>query len=146
MVEPRWLTEAKRHVGVKEWAAARHNPAIVGFFRAAGFGGIKDDETPWCAAFVNAVLSESGLIGSGSLLARSFLKWGEPISDAKPGAIAVFRRGQAGWQGHVGFVVGGTPKALNILGGNQSNAVTIASYSRSKLLGFRWPTAATGGE
>ena len=52
-----------------------------------------DDESPWCAAFVGAVLAECGLAGTGSLTARSYLKWGVP------GDIAVLWRGaRDGWE------------------------------------------------
>lgn len=144
MPDPLWLAEARRHLGVREWPGRRHNPAVLRFFKAAGFGGVRDDETPWCAAFVNAVLRDTGLPGSGKLLARSFLAWGVPLDDPRPGAIAVLRRGRSTWQGHVGFVVDHDPTHLILLGGNQSNAVNLARYPRSKLLGLRWPSSSQG--
>jgi hypothetical protein len=48
----------------------------------------------------------------------------------------VFSRGSAG---HVGFAVGQDARALHVLGGNQSDAVTIARIDKSRLLGARWP-------
>jgi uncharacterized protein (TIGR02594 family) len=138
--EPIWLREAQRHLGTREWPGRRHNPAIVRFFKHAGFGGIRDDETPWCAAFLNAVMAACHLPTTGKLTARSFLKWGEAISEPRHGAVAVFRRGRSTWQGHVGLVVDHDATHISVLGGNQSNAVTVARYPRSKLLGFRWPT------
>ena len=137
--DPAWLREAKRYLGTAEWPGRRHNPAIVAFFARAGFPGVRDDETPWCAAFVNAVLARSKLPTTGKLLARSFLSWGRPIDRPEPGAVAVFRRGRSTWQGHVGFVVDADATHIHVLGGNQSNAVTVARYPRSKLLGLRWP-------
>ncbi|MEM6712462.1 MAG: TIGR02594 family protein [Pseudomonadota bacterium] len=139
--DPAWLKEAERHLGTAEWSGRRHNPAIVTFFARAGFSGIRDDETPWCAAFVNAVMADCGLPTTGKLTARSFLRWGRAIDRAERGAIAVFRRGKSTWQGHVGFVVDADAKYIHVLGGNQSNAVTVARYPRSKLLGLRWPVA-----
>jgi hypothetical protein len=49
------------------------------------YTGVDPVRTEWCAAFVNAVLNESGIPGSESvseypLMARSFLTWGEKIS------------------------------------------------------------------
>ena len=140
MADPIWLTEARRYLGTREVPGRRHSAIILRFFAEAGFPGIRTDETPWCAAFTNAVLARCKLLTTGKLTARSFLKWGDPITSPRRGAIAVFRRGQSGWQGHVGFVVGSTPTHLTILGGNQSNAVTTARYPRSKLLGLRWPS------
>jgi uncharacterized protein (TIGR02594 family) len=141
MADPVWLREAERHLGTREWPGRRHNPSVLKFFAKAGFAGIRDDETPWCAAFVNAVLANVHLPTTGKLTARSFLNWGKPISSAERGAIAVFRRGRSAWQGHVGFVLEADATHIMLLGGNQSNAVTKARYPRSKLLGFRWPSA-----
>jgi uncharacterized protein (TIGR02594 family) len=141
MADPVWLREAERHLGTREWPGRRHNPSVLKFFAKAGFAGIRDDETPWCAAFVNAVLANVHLPTTGKLTARSFLNWGKPISSAERGAIAVFRRGRSTWQGHVGFVLEADATHITLLGGNQSNAVTKARYPRSKLLGFRWPSA-----
>lgn len=142
--EPIWLSAARRHLGLAEWPGRRHNPSVVSFFAKAGFAGIKDDETPWCAAFINAVLADCDLPTTGKLTARSFLNWGVQCDQADTGAIAVFRRGQSSWQGHVGFVVGQDRTHITLLGGNQSDAVTIARFPRAKLLGFRWPSNAQG--
>ncbi|MEQ8655767.1 MAG: TIGR02594 family protein [Hyphomicrobiales bacterium] len=141
MSDPVWLQQATRYLGTREWPGRRHNPSVLAFFARAGFSSIRDDETPWCAAFVNAVLADVHLPTTGKLTARSFLKWGAPIKTTKRGAIAVFRRGRSTWQGHVGFVLDADAKHITLLGGNQSNAVTKARYPRAKLLGLRWPSA-----
>jgi hypothetical protein len=39
----------------------RHNPLILQFWKGIKRGGIKDDETPWCAAFVGAMLERAGI-------------------------------------------------------------------------------------
>jgi hypothetical protein len=51
----------------------------------------------------------------------------------------IFIRGNSNWKGHVGFYVGETAKSIKTLGGNQSNAVNIRHYSKSRVLGFRRP-------
>ena len=108
--------------------------------------GVDPKRTEWCAAFVNAVLNESGIPGSESvsnvpLMARSFLKWGETIQDPKAGDLVVFPRGKVGWQGHVGFYVGSiyrnNVEYYRILGGNQNNSVNIEIYPASKALSIR---------
>ena len=53
------------------------------------------------------------------------------------GSIVVFERGSGG---HIGFVVGRDYNDnLLVLGGNQSNAVNVRSFPRSRVLGYRWP-------
>ena len=50
--------------------------------------------------------------------------------------MLVFERGSGG---HVGFAVGQDDTHFFVLGGNQSDAVTIARVAKSRLLGARWP-------
>lgn len=108
--------------------------------------GIDPRSYEWCAAFVNSILALHNIPGSESvsnnpLLARSFLDWGIPTDQPEYGDIVIFKRGKAGWQGHVGFyidtiTVDGVKKIL-VLGGNQNNRVGFAEYSASRLLGYR---------
>lgn len=131
---------ASAWLGLKEWPGAKHNPDIVAMFAKSGHAGVKDDETPWCAAFVGAVLAECGLMGTGALNARSYLAWGDKVelAEARPGDVVIFTRGDPkGWQGHVGFYQGHDEARVAVLGGNQGNAVTVAQYSRARLLGVR---------
>jgi uncharacterized protein (TIGR02594 family) len=133
-------TVAQGYLGLKEWPGAKHNPAVVALFAKAGHPEIKDDETPWCAAFVGAVLAEAGVKGTGALNARSYMKWGDPvdIADARDGDVVVFWRGtRDGWQGHVGFFSGFKAGSIIVIGGNQGNEVSIKTYSTSRLLGIR---------
>jgi uncharacterized protein (TIGR02594 family) len=133
-------TVARGYLGLKEWPGAKHNPAVVALFAKVGHAEIHDDETPWCAAFVGAVLAEAGARGTGALNARSYMKWGEAvdISDAQAGDVVVFWRGSRdGWQGHVAFFVGFKAGQIEVLGGNQGNAVSIAHYASARLLGIR---------
>ena len=130
---------AKDEVGTKEIVGDRHNPVVLGYFADAGHPEIVDDETAWCAAFMGAMLKRSGLKNTGSLAARSYMKWGSPIalSEAMPGDIVVFQRGDSAWQGHVGFYVKHDDYDVWVLGGNQANAVNVSKYRVSKLLGVR---------
>jgi uncharacterized protein (TIGR02594 family) len=110
------------------------------------FTGVDPVRTEWCAAFVNAVLNESGIEGSESvsehpLLARSFLNWGTDVDNPLPGDLVIFPRGNFGWQGHVGFYI--STVVINgidyyqILGGNQNNRVSIELYPARSALSIR---------
>jgi len=106
--------------------------------------GVDPVRVEWCAAFVNAVLELDGIPGSDSvsdvpLMARSFLSWGNKVepADIQRGDIVVFPRGNAGWQGHVGFFVEEQDGQWIILGGNQSNEVRYDFYSPNRALGIR---------
>lgn len=134
-----WLAHAWAEYGQREVKGKRDNARILALYRDAGHPSIKHDEVPWCAAFVGAVLQRAGLPTTGSLMARSYLNWGQPIDAAQPGALAIFSRGTNPAYGHVGFVLGETGSSVYLLGGNQSDAVTVGRYPKKRLLGFRWP-------
>lgn len=107
--------------------------------------GVDPRRTEWCAAFVNAVLEESGIPSNKDhkypLTARAFLDWGVKVKKPEPGDVVVFPRGNQGWQGHVGFFI--REAEINgvtyyyILGGNQKNKVSIEMYRASRALGIR---------
>jgi len=149
VTEPKWLSQARLHLGVKEHKGTRSNPAVLEFFRAVGHPEIDNDETAWCAAFAGAMLKTAGYPippATVNLAARSYQNYGRKLDEPRIGCIAVFKRGNSSWMGHVGFVVGWDDDHIELLGGNQGNAVSIAKYSRSQLLGFRWPVAVNAKE
>jgi uncharacterized protein (TIGR02594 family) len=139
MSEPRWLGVARRYQGTHEVPGPKSNPVILGWAkRLGGFiaSYYRDDAIPWCALFVNAVLNEAGLKGTGSLAARSFEAWGERLAGPAPGAVLVFVRAGGG---HVGFYVGESADAYRVLGGNQSDTVNETWVAKARLTAIRWP-------
>lgn len=123
-----------------EWPGKEQNPAILKYFKETGFDYIKDDETAWCAAFVNWCLVRSGKVGTKKLNARSFLKYGEEVKKPQLGDIVVLWRDSINsGLGHVGFFIRETPSFIYILGGNQGDQVNISKYSKKYLLAFRRP-------
>lgn len=142
-LDAKWLKIAKSEIGTKEIRGEEHNPRVVQYYADAGHGWVKDDETAWCAAAVGSWLERSGFASSKSLAARSYLNWGKRLTKPKIGCIVVFSRGNPnGWQGHVGLYMGETDTHIKVLGGNQNNEVNISNYSKSRLLGYRWPVTA----
>lgn len=136
MTEPRWLQIARGELGVKELRVG-DNPRILEYHRSTSLHA-QNDETPWCAAFVNWVLDQANLDTTHRANARSFLSLPnkcEPVA----GAIAILKRGTNPAQGHVGFVVDCTAEIVVLLGGNQGDAVSIQAFPRDRLIGCRWP-------
>ncbi len=118
---------------------AASNPNVVRYYAEVGHAAVTDDAVAWCAAFLGACLERADIGSTRSLLARSYLSWGEALSEERHGAIAVLSRGSDPALGHVGFLVGTTPNDLILLGGNQGDAVSVQPFPRSRLLGLRWP-------
>ena len=102
-------------------------------------------KTEWCAAYVNAVLRESGIPGSETVsenpyMARSFLNLGYKVNTPDHGDIVILKRGEP-WEGHVGFyidvkIIGGDVYYA-ILGGNQDEQVSIKLFRSDKVLEVR---------
>lgn len=139
-VDAPWMELARNLLGTKEVPGNADNPEILTWYVDAGVPQ-EHDEVPNCAAFVGAMLKRSGYKPSGSLMARSYLEWGKPLDKPRKGCIAVLKRG-APPAGHVGFVESWTSHTIKLLGGNQGNAVSVQSFSRASVLGYRWPMAA----
>lgn len=143
-MEPKWLELARGQLGTKRIPGKGSNRKVLDYFAEAGHPEIKDDDVAYCAAFAGAMLKRAGLPNSGSLAARSYLNYGTKLDEPREGCICVFSRGNNSWEGHVAFYLGETSSTIKILGGNQGGgAVTISSYAKSKLLGYRWPVEPT---
>tara|TARA_B110000503_G_C6924722_1_gene320192 strand:+ start:151 stop:663 length:513 start_codon:yes stop_codon:yes gene_type:complete len=109
--------------------------------------GVDPVRTEWCAAFINSVLEESGITSNkdhdAPLTARSFLDWGTSVKkeNIKAGDIVIFPRGDSPLSGHAGFYI--RTLKINgveyyvILGGNQTNKVSIVEYRASTALSIR---------
>lgn len=134
-----WLSTAYSYLGTKEIPGAKSNPRIIQW--AKNIGGwissfYKNDDIPWCGLFVAECFNVHKLkVSQKSLSALSWADWGQK-SPIAPGAVLVFKR-QGG--GHVGFYVGEDSTAFHVLGGNQSNSVSIARVAKDRLVAVRWP-------
>lgn len=136
------MTIARGYLGTKELNGPADNPKIMEMYRTVGHDWVEHDEVAWCAAFVGHCLEKSGLASTRKLTARSYLTWGEKVANpeqAQEGDIVVFTRGASAAQGHVAFFLKVSGSQIEVLGGNQSDGVTVARYARSRLLGIRRP-------
>lgn len=134
-----WMVEGKRMLGRHE---VRDNGILARWLRLDGRTLGDPAKLPWCGDFVETCIrlalpgeTFSGTLGKNPYWARNWLLFGETVP-LTYGAVVVFSRGSGG---HVGFAVGEDETALHVLGGNQSNAVTVARVAKSRLLGARWP-------
>ncbi len=138
---------AQRFVGVKEAPGVASNPMILAMLRLDNTWPANDD-VPWCGSFVSWVCWLLRCPRSKSLSARSWLTIGTPIplEEAMPEFDVVILQRGSGPQpgpdvleapGHVGFFAGLEGADVLILGGNQSDAVSLARFPRSRVLGVR---------
>lgn len=137
-MKPAWLKIAEANIGVKEIPGPKSNSIISGWLTKLK-AWWTDDGTPWCGTFVAHCLSEAGMpVAKNWFRARSWAEYGANLrsTHVAPGAIVVFRRGNAG---HVGFYVGEDPYYYHILGGNQSDKVNIMRIAKTRCIAIRWP-------
>lgn len=131
-----WMVHARAMEGLHE---RRDYAALRGWL-----GAMNWRDVPWCGAFVQTVFrtwKPDLAMPPRPLMARDWLKFGEPCAPTL-GAVVVFWRGSpGGWQGHVGFVVGISQdgRRIRCLGGNQSNQVNERWFDVKRVLGYRWP-------
>jgi uncharacterized protein (TIGR02594 family) len=144
MNEPLWMPIARGLIGQHEAAGAADSPTIVQMFADSGIAGpgFDQDETPWCSAFVGACLAKAGFTPTKNAMAKSWSRWVDGIGLGAPvlGAITVIeRQPPVKSLGHVFFLVGRDASYVYGLGGNQSDQVSIARFSRARIHSMWWP-------
>lgn len=137
---PPWHEELLRRKGLHE---TRDRFSLMAWLRSDGKTLGDPSKLPWCGDAIETCIAltlPDEPLPMNPYLARNWLKLGIGLETPALGAVLVFWRGsKAGTSGHVGLYVGEDAEALHVLGGNQSDAITIARLDRSRLLGIRWP-------
>ena len=140
---PKYAELAYSHLGEKEVPGAKSNPLILKWIKSVFSWGTDDGKIAWCAIFINVMMEQAGITGTGKANARSFLDWGTKVTSPRRGDIVIFSRGDPnGWRGHVAiYWDDANDGSILVLGGNQRDAVSIAKYSTNRLLGYRRATS-----
>jgi hypothetical protein len=144
-VLPNTIKIALDFYGVQEVDGSGSNKTILSWrdeLNASGCNieGYSSDSVPWCGLFCAYVTyKRRGNIGEvvkSPLWARSWASYGKPVGVAGLGDILVFSRNGGG---HVGFYVAEDAECYHVLGGNQSDAVTITRIAKSRCIAVRRP-------
>lgn len=146
---PLTIRLALAEYGTREVVGKGSSKTIIGWRDELNQAGIKitgysDDDIPWCGLFAAIVTYRRKKIAAEvvkePLWARNWAKYGHHVSTAMLGDILVFQRGSGG---HVGFYIAEDRTAYHVLGGNQSNAVTIARVAKNRCIAVRRPPYVT---
>ncbi|MEM8838924.1 MAG: TIGR02594 family protein [Pseudomonadota bacterium] len=132
-----YINNARALLGVHE---RRNHSRLTSWFTKT-VRWIDPREIAWCGAFVETCMRMWGedVTVENPLGARNWLSYGKDVAP-QTGTILVFWRvSRRDWRGHVGFYWGEDKTHFHVLGGNQSNAVTITRIAKSRLLGARMP-------
>ncbi len=149
------FTLAQRYIGIHEIGGNKDHPLILWWLSLCEAPWATHDEVPWCSAFLNGIAWELRLPRSKDLRARSWLNVGTPVlrseTEVRVGFdVAILKRagtdglggGEPGPEviehpGHVGLVASLDYNAIWLLGGNQSNSVSLATFKPQRILGIR---------
>lgn len=150
---PLMIVEALKEYGTLEAPGAADNPKIIGWqaeLEAAGLGRVyagvyRHDAIPWCGLFMAIIAHRANTERRAErnppqiyLAALQWASFGKtvPKAAAALGDVLVFKRKGGG---HVGLYVGHDASAFHVLGGNQSDRVSITRLSRNRLVAVRRP-------
>jgi uncharacterized protein (TIGR02594 family) len=129
---------ARSQLGVREIRGSKDNSSIVAYHSTTTLSA-DDDETHWCASFVNWVMEQAGFNGNDSARAKDWARWGSSCG-LNPGAVTVIYNRKSGGY-HVGFYVKGCEGQLTLLGGNQGDQVKYSTFgSNYEIVATRMPS------
>lgn len=133
---PPWMAEMHRRSGLHE---VKDNGPLIDWLKIGRYLG-NPKTLPWCGDAVESavakVLPEEAL-PVNPFWAQAWAKFGIDAGGPIVGSIGVIRWSASA--GHVGIVAGTDGSRVNLLGGNQSNAINVSSFPRSAFIAFRWP-------
>lgn len=135
---PQTIVQARLLYGTKETPGSKTNPQLIAWAGEVGLSKVySDDAVPWCGLFAAVVAKRAGWEPvKDPLWARNWASFGVGVEQAGLGDILVFVRDGGG---HVGFYVGEDAGYYHVLGGNQSDAVTITRIAKSRCIAKRRP-------
>ena len=148
MQKQKWMEIAEQEQGIHEILGAHHNDRIVEYHQTTSLKAT-NDETPWCSSFVNWCVEQSGIKGTGSAAAKSWLTWGKAIEKPVEGCVTVIRQKFRGGDKstgsssgyHVAFFLKIIDNRIYLLGGNQADQVKVSSFGLGsyEVVGYRMP-------
>lgn len=140
---PRMVQEGLKLLGTVETAGGPSNPAILAWGRETGLQAVYTaDSIPWCGLFMAVVAKRAGkAFPSSPLWALSWSKFGVAAGQPRLGDVLTFTRNGGG---HVGIYIAEDAGAYHVLGGNQSDQVSITRVAKTRLYRARRPIYQVG--
>jgi len=142
---PLMVREAVRLYGVIEAPGPANNQVILSWAKELGIEKTySNDAIPWCGLFLAIVAKRAGKaadIPASPLWALAWRNFGKPVDKPQLGDVIVKTRKTASGAvaGHVCIYLGEDATHYHVIGGNQSDAVSIARISKKDKLWFRRP-------
>jgi len=140
---PKHMTIAYELLGTKEIVGSKHSATILGWAKELGLADIyTNDELAWCGLFFAYVMMKADrkvVLPTKDkydyLRALKYVNMPNVTEVAKGnesvGDILIFQRPEGG---HIGFCVSASDDTFNVLGGNQSNSVSLTNIAKNRLV------------
>lgn len=142
---PPWMAIAEAELAKKPpivESGSPPNPEIIKYFHSTNYETTREE--PWCAAFVSYCMDQAKISSLRSARAADWISWGFSVSKPPYGSVAVMSPLVTGSSGHVGFVTGATSTHIEVLGGNQHDALNKTMYKKSLVRDYRYMNWADG--
>jgi uncharacterized protein (TIGR02594 family) len=142
---PKTIAESLPLIGVQEIVGKGSNKTILAWRDELNQSGVTitgygDDDIPWCGLFAAIIAYRRTKVAAevvkDPLWARNWAKYGTKSPKASLGDCLVFVRNGGG---HVGWYVAEDATAYHVLGGNQSNKVSITRIAKDRCIAVRRP-------
>lgn len=143
---PPWVLEGLR---IKGWHERADNADLRAWLKSDGKTLGDPAVLPWCGDFAETCIRLAlpgeafpGDLGRNPYWALHWRQFGIPCDPCLGAVVSISREGG----GHVGFAVGQDATRIFVLGGNQSNEVSVAPIEKSRFIAasWRWPSTHTG--
>jgi len=137
-----WLTEAKRHLGLREIKGPKTHPTIQKWIDELKVFMPRGDDDAWCGLFVGHCIKSTlpgETIPVNPLGAQNWKTFGVRTVPTIGCILVFWRESPRSWKGHVGFYVGEDTTSFYVLGGNQADSVSVSRIAKTRLLAARWP-------
>lgn len=142
MTAPAWYAEMERRKGLHELT---HKKTLMSWLRSDGRTLGDPSKLPWCGDAVETAIRTTlpkEVVPKNPYLARNWSTFGVATKPVL-GAVMVFNGGKRPPpSGHVALYAGEDATHYHVLGGNQSNAITVMRIAKNRLLASRWPITA----
>lgn len=135
---PKVVAEAFKEYGTFEVSGTGNSPKIMGWAKEVGLQNVYTaDAIPWCGLFMAVIAQRAGkAVPKNPLWALNWQNFGTPGGQPCLGDVLTFVRSGGG---HVGIYIGEDKIAYHVLGGNQSDAVTVTRIDKKRLYRVRRP-------
>lgn len=131
---PPWYVELARKMRMRET-----DPELKKWLKSDDHTLGDPAELPWCGDAVETAIAltlPDEVLPTNPYYALNWAKFGIGLAEPAVGAVLAFKRPGGG---HVGFYVGEDDSAYHVLGGNQSDRVSVCRVGKDRFVAARWP-------